>query len=256
MKVAIVTGASSGLGKEFVKQLDERYSDSVEEFWLIARRGDRLRQVAAKTQIPCRILELDLTDRESIDELSEELAKERPEVTFFVNAAGLGRLGRIDEVDLDDLDATIDLDCRAAVASTKAVIPYLKKKSRVLEICSTAGFQPMPRLNVYSASKAFLINFTKLLHHELLFKGVHVTAVCPYWIKDTEFIQNAERTGKAYGHYILANKASTVVKWALFDSAANFWVSTPGPVCFAHRIFAAILPNVATVPFMELFRRI
>ena len=102
--------------------------------------------------------------------------------------------------------------CWAAVGVTGLCLPYLTRGSRVLEICSTAAFQPMPGLGVYAATKAFLHSYAKTLHHELLPKGIHVTAVCPYWVKDTEFIPLAQE-GKAgqFHHFPLASRSKSVV---------------------------------------------
>ena len=150
----------------------------------------------------------------------------------------------------------IDLNCRAAVAVTTVALPWLVKGSRVLEICSTAAFQPMPYLNVYAATKAFLQSYTKTLHYELLLTGIHVTAVCPYWIRDTEFIQNALKTDENGYGFFLSGRVRSVVRWALFDSRLNLWVSTPGPICMAHRLVAKFIPHFLMVPFMDLLRHI
>ena len=139
---------------------------------------------------------------------------------------------------------------------TNLCLPYLAKGSRILEICSTASFQPLPGLGVYAATKAFLYSYTKALHHELLFRGVHVTAVCPYWVKDTEFIPVA-RAGKTkqYRHFPLASRSPSVVRLSLAASAANLWVVTPGLVCSVHRIAAKCIPHALMVPLLGLLRK-
>lgn len=149
----------------------------------------------------------------------------------------------------------VNVNCRAAMGVTNLCLPYLTKGSRVLEICSTASFQPLPGLGVYAATKAFLYSYTKALHHELLFRGVHVTAVCPYWVKDTEFIPVA-RAGKAkqYRHFPLASRSPSVVRLSLAASAANLWVVTPGLVCSVHRIAAKCIPHALMVPLLGLLR--
>jgi len=191
MKIALVTGASSGLGREFVRQLGEEHA--LDEIWAVARRRERLAELQALTAVPVRPLSLDLTEESSYETLRELLAREQPEISVLVCAAGFGRIGQTRAVPAADNDAMIDLNCRAAVAVTTAAFPYLRRGSRVLEICSTAGFQPMPGLNVYAATKAFLLSYTKALHYEILTSGIRVTAVCPYWIRDTEFIPQAQK---------------------------------------------------------------
>ena len=111
---------------------------------------------------------LDLTDPQSLDALRDLLAREKPTVTRLVCAAGVGKMGRIDAVSPADSLGMIDLNCRAAVGVTQLCLPYLTRGSRVLELCSTAAFQPMPGLGVYAATKAFLQSYTKTLHYELL----------------------------------------------------------------------------------------
>lgn len=254
MRIAVITGASSGLGREFAHQLGE--DKTLDEIWLIARREDRLCEVQKVCARPVRPVPMDLTKEENIAALLALFQKENPEIAVLVCAAGYGRIGPTAKIPLADNDGMIDLNCRAAVAVTTVALPWLTKGSRVLEIASTAAFQPMPYLNVYAATKAFLQSYTKTLHYELLGTGIHVTAVCPYWIKDTEFIQNAQKTDEDSYHFLLANRARTVVQWALFDSSLNLWVSTPGPVCMAHRLVAKFIPHFLMVPLMDLLRHV
>ena len=190
MNIALITGASSGLGREFARQVSR--DPHVQAVWAVARREDRLRQLASLCACPVRPGPPDLTDPQSLDALRDLLAREKPTVTRLVCAAGVGKMGRIDAVSPADSLGMIDLNCRAAVGVTQLCLPYLTRGSRVLELCSTAAFQPMPGLGVYAATKAFLQSYTKTLHYELLPRGIHVTAVCPYWVKDTEFIPLAQ----------------------------------------------------------------
>ena len=191
MNIALITGASSGLGREFARQVSR--DPHVQAVWAVARREDRLRQLASLCACPVRPVPLDLTDPQSLDALRDLLAREKPTVTRLVCAAGVGKMGRIDAVSPADSLGMIDLNCRAAVGVTQLCLPYLTRGSRVLELCSTAAFQPMPGLGVYAATKAFLQSYTKTLHYEPSSpRGIHVTAVCPYWVKDTEFIPLAQ----------------------------------------------------------------
>lgn len=243
MKIALVTGASSGLGREFVRQIAEQ--GKVEEIWAIARRRDRLEALQSISAVPIRVLALDLTRPGDMEYLRNTLQDELPDIRILVNAAGMGRMGPTVDIPAKDNDAMIDLNCRAAVDVTDAAFPYLHPGSQVLEICSTAGFQPIPGLNVYAATKAFLLSYTQTLHYELSPAGIHVTAVCPYWVKDTEFIGIAEKGGHGFRHYPLASRSQDVVRRALRDSALNLRVSTPGLVCTLHRAAAKVTPQPA-----------
>ena len=249
MKIAIVTGASSGLGMAFVRRLDAL--GGLDEIWGVARRGERLEALAAELRTPMRPLALDLTRLESVETLRVLMREEEPEVAVLVNAAGFGKFGTCADLTLQETCDMIDLNCRAAVDVTDAAFPYLHPGSQVLEICSTAGFQPIPGLNVYAATKAFLLSYTQTLHYELSPAGIHVTAVCPYWVKDTEFIGIAEKGGHGFRHYPLASRSQDVVRRALRDSALNLRVSTPGLVCTLHRAAAKVTPNLLCLPLAD-----
>ena len=249
MKIAIVTGASSGLGMAFVRRLDAL--GGLDEIWGVARRGERMEALAAELRTPMRPLALDLTRLESVETLRVLMREEEPEVAVLVNAAGFGKFGTCAELTLQETCGMIDLNCRAAVDVTDAAFPYLHPGSQVLEICSTAGFQPIPGLNVYAATKAFLLSYTQTLHYELSPAGIHVTAVCPYWVKDTEFIGIAEKGGHGFRHYPLASRSQDVVRRALRDSALNLRVSTPGLVCTLHRAAAKVTPNLLCLPLAD-----
>ncbi|WP_454941412.1 SDR family NAD(P)-dependent oxidoreductase [Evtepia sp.] len=253
--IALITGASSGLGREYVRQLSR--DPQVQEVWAIARRKDRLEALSSIAACPVRAIPLDLVRQESLDQLRALLAREKPVLTRLVCAAGFGKMGPIADTDPQDHLAMVDLNCRAAVGVTDLCLPYLTRGSRVLEICSTAAFQPIPGLGVYAATKAFLQSYTKALHHELLLRGIHVTAVCPYWVKDTEFIPIARgEAGGEFRHVPLASRSKWVVKLSLLASAWNLWVATPGIVCTLHRLASKFIPHALMVPLMEVFRRV
>ena len=248
-RVAIITGASSGLGREFARQLDAQ--QVADELWLVARNEKALTDVASELDTPSRAVAADLTSEADIANIRATLSAEDPRVKFLVNAAGFGKFGDWQTISDAAVDSMIDLNCRAAVDVTDAAFPYLHPGSQVLEICSTAGFQPIPGLNVYAATKAFLLSYTQTLHYELSPAGIHVTAVCPYWVKDTEFIGIAEKGGHGFRHYPLASRSQDVVRRALRDSALNLRVSTPGLVCTLHRAAAKVTPNLLCLPLAD-----
>ena len=265
MNIAIVTGASSGMGREFALQIANKYSSEVDEMWLIARRAENLaalsKEISDIGNCVCKTYPMDITDDTQVELLKESLESEDHKVKYLVNAAGMAKIGGPFTIERHDLLKMIDLNCRAAVNLTAICLPFCQAGSRILQICSTSAFQPMQGLNVYSASKAFLLRYSQALSWELLGKHIHVTAVCPYWVKNTEFISNAKDTGnekgaKAVRHFPLAFGPRLVVKWALVDNQIGFWVSTPGPVCIAHRIFCKFFPTLAPMGVWELLRRV
>ena len=208
--------------------------------------------------MPVRAVPMDLTLPESIAQLEAMLAEEQPHVAVLINAAGFGKIGNYEEISREDEERMITLNCRAAVSVTRLCIPYMRERDRILEICSTSAFQPFQHLNVYAASKAFLYRYSRALRVELMPKKIRVTAVCPYWIRDTEFIPVAkgQKGNGRIRHFPLASRKRSVVKWALRDSRAGFAVSAPGPVCIVHRVVCKIIPAEAMMGLWALLRRI
>ena len=255
MHIAIITGASSGLGRKFAELADK---ENLDELWLIARRQERLQELAAKCHTTTRILALDLTQPSSLEQLSARLKKENPQLKFLVNAAGFGKIGRYDEIPANELLRMIDLNCRAAVAITQLALPYMQKGSRILEICSVAGFQPIPYLGVYAATKAFLYRYSRALSLELQPRGITVTAVCPYWIKDTEFIAVAQDTkNSSYIHSFPLACTEDFVSRKAWQAAKNgAAVVTPGLIASLDRILAKFLPHILMMRLSNLFRKI
>ncbi len=145
MKTALITGASSGLGKEFVRQLAD--DPAIAQFWVIARRKERLLELQKFTSKPVIAIPLDLCDPHSFDILAEKLQAEKPDITVLVAAAGLGSIGKTEELSVAETNRMIDLNCRAAAAVTRLCLPYMHKGARILEIASIAAFQPMPGFN-------------------------------------------------------------------------------------------------------------
>lgn len=261
MKIGIVTGASSGLGREFLHQMDLRFA--LDEIWAIARRTERLEQLRREFEenplcrSRIRPIPLDLLDKASVRALQDLLEQEQPDVKILVNAAGFGRVGLCTELPLGDHENMIDLNCRAAVDVTMVTLPYLRKGSRLLNICSVAAYQPLSGLNTYTASKAFLLSWTKALRLELLGSGIHVTAVCPYWLKDTEFIPTARKNGSgAVRNFFGAERAKTAARWALQDNAAGLWVSSCSPISLFLRFFSKFIPHIIISPIWDVLRRI
>ena len=188
MKIAVVTGASSGMGREFVYALDKE--ESFDEIWVIARRRQRLEELKGKCRASVRPLVLDLQQRESLYRYGELLEQEKPEIAVLVNAAGFGLFGIFEEMDLDRQLDIIDLNSRALTGMCHLSIPYMHSGSRIYNMGSMSSWQPVPYINVYGASKAYVLSFSRALGVELEKKGIRVMAVCPGWIT-TEFFDHA-----------------------------------------------------------------
>ena len=255
-QVALITGASSGLGRALAVRLDRVLPEEY-EFWLVARRKERLEELAGLLAHPVRALALDLTEPSSAGAVAELLKEENAGVGYLINCAGLGKIGRIREMPAKEQDGMIELNCRAAVDITDACLPFMAAGSHIVNICSTAGFQPFQSLNIYAASKAFFLRYTRALRMELLSAGIIVTAVCPYWIKDTEFIGIAGPEKKQdIRNFPLSSKVSSVASLSLLGARIGLPVVTPGIVCTFHRLFSKLFPDTVLGYIWEGLRRI
>ena len=198
MNIAIVTGASSGMGKEFVKQLSGYVK--VDEVWVIARREQALKELQALCPYSIRPLAFDLGKEESFASISALLEKEQPDVKLLVNAAGFGKFGRFEKIPLADELGMIDLNCKALVAMTRIVLPYMHRGSHILQLDSLSAFQPVPFITTYGATKSFVLSYSRAMNAELKGTGIRMMAMNPGWVK-TEFFGRAMEADNADVQY-------------------------------------------------------
>ena len=215
MKIAIVTGASSGMGREFVRQLADYVQ--VEEIWAIARRQEALEALKAETPVPVRPIVLDLQETDSFDKIRALLETEQPEVRLLVNAAGFGKFGAYHRTSIEDDCRMIDLNCKALLVMTRLCIPYMQPGSRILELDSLSAFQPVPYITTYGATKAFVLSYSRAMNRELKSRGIRVMAMNPGWVK-TEFFRHAFQSNVGEVQYFdRLYEAAEVVKTGLHD---------------------------------------
>lgn len=250
MKIAIVTGASSGMGREFIMQIADRFS-GIEEIWAVARRKERMEQLVSEVPVKLRIFALDLTDDEDLLKLDEALREDRPEVKWLINAAGFGKIGPVGSLKLQDEVDMIDLNCRALCAVTHMVLPYLTCNSRIIQFASSAAFLPQPNFAIYAATKSFVLSYSRALNEELKPRSIYVTAVCPGPVS-TEFFDIAETTGKIplYKRLVMADPKK-VVRQAIRESMMGKVVSVYGIGMRAFRILCKLLPHGAILRIMR-----
>ena len=205
MKIAVITGASSGMGREFVGAIDKEFE--LDEIWVIARREERLAELKGTCRAAVRPVPLDLMERSSYDVYKAMLAEEKPEIQVLVNAAGCGLFGEFMEMDMDRQLDIIELNDKALTAFCHMSVPYMPKGSHIINLASNSSWQPVPYINVYGASKAFVMSFSRSLGVELASHGIHVMAVAPGWIK-TEFFDHAvhDNTIKYYDRFYTAEQ--------------------------------------------------
>ena len=228
MKIAVITGASSGLGIEFLRAA-VTLCPEIDTYWLIARREDRLK--ALKPQFPkknLRPIALDLTDSAALKQFNALLEREKPEISLLINNAGFGKLCDFATSDVESQTAMIDLNCRALTAVTRY----------------SASFAPTPRMAVYCSTKAYVQSFSRALREELKPKKINVLAVCPGPMI-TEFWQVADRpthksrTLDMLPHQSPAKMATCALKAGLKGKSA----CTMGGFYKFYRFLAHILPK-------------
>ena len=241
MEIAIVTGASSGMGKEFVKQLSDL--GRLGQIWVAARREERLKELAREVSTPLRIFACDLTQPSGIEGIKAALAAENPNIRYLANCSGFAKFGDFDAVSEADSLSMIDLNVRALTQMTLAAIPYMESGGHILEIASAAAFQPLPDMNIYAATKAFVLSYSRALNRELGKRGVTVTAVCPGWTK-TEFFDVARKNADAGAvrNFFFPSLPKNVVARAIRDAQKGRDLSVYGIFNKLHLFFAKILP--------------
>ena len=239
MNIAVISGASSGMGREFVVQLDKQ--QNFDEIWVIARRKERLQELATLTKAKIRPIALDLTSNESIAEYAKMLEDEKPNVKVLVNASGFGKFGTFTDMKLDDLYSMVDLNSRSLVGMTYVTLPFMKEGSCIYQVDSLSSFQPVPYIATYGATKAFVLSFSRALNVELKKRGIKVMAVCPGWVK-TEFFDRAvyDDTIVYYNKFFTADE---VITRALRDMKKGKDVSICGASVRGQVFLTKLLPH-------------
>ena len=240
MNIAVITGASSGMGREFARQIKKL--GSFDEIWAIARRTERLNALASELDTPVRPITLDLTLRESIEAYSALLSQIKPKVSVLVNASGFGYFKAFTDGSLPGYYDMILLNDSAVVGMTYATLPYMGSGGRIFNICSVAAFQPLPYISIYAATKAFALSFTRAINVELKQRGIKALAVCPYWTK-TEFFDTA-KTDDTISYYQCYTEAKDVVSLAIKDMGKKRKdVSICGGTAKLNAFLAKLLPH-------------
>ena len=250
MKIAIVTGASSGMGREFVRQIEHLYKE-LDEIWVIARRRERLEELQSRMLTNVRILQGDLLDDDIYEILEKLLEEKKPNVRMLVNAAGFGKKGEVKELSCREQLEMIDLNCRALTHMTKICIPYMCKGSRIVNLASAAAFCPQPSFSVYASTKSYVLSFSRSLRTELLKDGIYVTAVCPGPV-DTEFFETSGKQDNPMKEATMV-KPEAVVKQALIDARDGKDVSIYGVAMKATKAATKILPHRLLLDAMDKF---
>lgn len=225
MSIAIITGASSGMGRDFVHSLDKEYN--FDQLWVIARRKERLEELKQSCKTEIVPLALDLSDKTSIQTIENLLKEKNVRVGALVNASGYGVFKAFEESNREELEGIVDLNDRALVSLTHTVLPFMDKGSFIINLGSNSSHQPVPYIATYAASKAFVLSFSLALGVELKKRGIQVLCVCPGWIK-TEFFDRAVKDNTTIVYYDRYYESQQVVDRAMKDLKKRKTVSILG----------------------------
>lgn len=241
-RIAVVTGASSGMGREFVLQIP-KYCKSLDEIWVIARRAERLEKLAKESSVKIVPIIIDLQNQTDYKIYEEKLKNENPDIRILVNSAGYGVHGYFEEQDEKEALGMIELNCHALTKITYMSLKFMHTNSRIINMASAAAFFPQKRFAVYSASKSYVLDFSRALNVELKDRKVYVTAVCPGPV-DTEFFKkdNCDIRQTFYKKIVMA-KPENVVKQALYDSVHKREISAYGRLIKAFHVVTQIIPS-------------
>ena len=246
--ICVITGASSGIGREFFDQLVKRSDYKFDEFWVIARGADKLAELRAATEIPVRAVSLDLSKEESYDEYKRILEEEKPRIRLFVNCSGFGKFESSANIGVATSLNMIDLNVKATVALDLISLEYMEKGDGIINVASVAAYQPIPFINVYGATKSFVLNFTRALSVEVKGRGIQVMAVCPFWTK-TKFFDRAVKEEKdpVVKKYVVMYKPEDIAKRALDDYKKGKKVSMYGVISKLQVLAVKLMPASVTM---------
>lgn len=249
---AVITGASSGIGRAYVDAVIEKYPE-LEEIWLIARRKERLERIAG--QYPQKrfvVLGLDLSQTNSYEVLRDALREHKPAIRVLISNSGVGDGGPFRDADLSRQLNIIDVNVKGAIAVTQLCLQYMTRGGIIIETCSVSAFAPTPYGTVYSASKECLLHFSKGLREELKPLGINICALCPGNM-DTEMNPqeaNGKRASVAAKLPFLDVKK--VAATSLVKAQKGRAVYTPGLLYKGYRLLAKVVPHNLIMRFARM----
>lgn len=251
MNTVIITGASSGLGAHYFSAASKLFSDA--EFWLVARRKEKLEETAALNKsVSVRLIPCDLGTREGLKSFFELIRTEKPRIRLLINNAGFGRLGRVSELTWEEQSDMVSLNCGALTALCAECSRYMQKGDAIINVASIASFAPTPNMTVYSSTKAFVRSLSVGMRQELKKSGINVLAVCPGPMR-TEFLPVANITdenSKTFRNLPYCDPKA-VSERSVKKALAGRAVYTNKLVYKFYRILAKLLPHTLVVRFSK-----
>lgn len=242
MDIAIITGASSGLGVKFLEAIIDKYPN-LDEYWIIARRKERLDELASKykeKKIIC--VKADLTSEQSYEEIANLLEKDNPNISILINNAGYEKSGLFVEMNLSDIQNMINVNMKGMAVIQRLCVPYMKEGSFSVITCSVSSFVPVPHQAVYSASKKYVYYFGRALRAELSSKKINVLLLCPGNM-DTEMNPKGQARQSEQINKLPFLDMGKLTKKALEKAKNGKAVYTPGCFYKFYYIMAKVLPS-------------
>lgn len=235
-RIAIVTGATGGIGGIFVKKICAM--DDIDEVWAVGRNKDKLDALCAVSQKVVPVI-ADLAS-DGADVISRLISEKSPDIRILVNNAGTGYMGPFEKMEKGQVRDICRLNCSVPSELISVTLPYMHEGAKILNISSASSFQPNPYLAMYSASKVYLKNFSRAINVELKSRKITATAVCPGWV-DTGMLPRT-KDGKEIKYAGMIDP-ETVVNKALKDSAKGKDMSVPGAFAKYFRFYSKIMPT-------------
>ena len=241
--IIVVTGASSGMGMDFIIEYCKEKKD-IDEVWAVAKDEEGFDDLEKNVDIKVVKLMLDLSKKEELDMIKEKIDNEKPNIILLGNFAGYGKFDHSENISLDVKLNMIDVNVKAPVSMIDYCLPYMKEGSKILNVASCAAFQPIPYINDYAATKAFLFSYSRALNRELKYKGIHVMVATPYWTKTNFFKRAVDKDKKEVViKYDVMYNSEDVVRLMISDLNKNKEISVYGLLNKFQRILVKILPH-------------
>ncbi len=245
---ALITGASSGIGREIAKYLDSKGYETI----LVARRVDRLKELQESLKNKSEIYSLDVSNQKDVEKLID-ITKDDKDIEILINNAGFGLFGDFDETPLDRELEMIDVNIKAVHILTKEFLIRFKKQNKgyILNVASSAGFLAGPYLSTYYATKNYVLRLTEAINEELRVSGknVHISALCPGPV-DTEFNKVAKGTFNTK-----PLTADFVAKYAIDQMFKNKMIIIPGNMLKLGKFFMRFVPERTLLKFIYNYQK-
>lgn len=240
--IALITGASSGIGEAFVRIIDKK-EVFLDEIWLIGTSKDRLDKVAKRLKHDSRVIAMDLSDSRNLNTLRRMLYNKGEElnIRILINSAGFGIEGPFENYNYVEMKNLMRVNIEALTVITYNCLNYMSEGSRIINISSSASFLPQPYFAIYAASKSYVTSLTRAIREEVRKRNIYVTAVCPGPVKTRFFdkIQDMEKKLSIIG----LTDPMKVALHGYYANLRNSSVATYGGRTNLFRVSTKLLPR-------------